>query len=967
MPRTKKKAQNDVAGDTISPRATRNSGIWKQKNPNDQDSNNNENKKRDSGISEISKTSSNQPYVLKKIPVAPKTPEVKKNKIPKKESIAQPTQKSKQKRQLSFYTARSHRSDSYTSLSSTDSQFQVDTLHLEKEQGANLQIRQLIIRRLSNATYVNDPSTWTTDHILPSKNIQYKLEHHIPEEAQKHISSKLPNRTGNLIKRRLSHDPADWTIEQDLPELLKNRLSANKWTPTPDSTQLPNGLSNLLKRRLSTDSTDWTPEQNISHLLKNRLGDVFYQKPLTPNGNSTLPSKDPIRLLKRRLSSDILDRYPLPDTISAMLIRRLGNKTYIGSRTYNPAITKNLEFLLKFRLTEDSYNYTPPNRNIRELLIRRLVDNSLPIDYHGRQSQLPSKEPKQVLLRQLSDDEMDRYTFSSKDISPMLKERFPSRDNFDNHGRDSELPSKTVKKLLDKRLGQENKEDVSNLLKRRLLNDGYEKPDLPNMLKIRLHDNQMGVMGQIRIPHFDEDATVADILAEVPYSAIHLRLGVYLLSTQLTWSCMFNIIPLTLPSISQEFNLTKSAASLSACLLMLGGLCGTIVGSFGSDLYGRKKMHLCAGISALTLLIAQITTPSRIGLFFTLRFMLGICFGLGISTKNAYFMEFLPIRRRGVFMMFMGIGWSLGNFYCIILASLFQDWRWCFLGTMLPIVTYCAMLLTPGFLPESPRWLFVNGREEEGRKIISNMWGGRVDCSRVCVVSPKNKRQTKIKEQLDGTWRQRLDMILSPQHINATMLCCLCYVCISGGNYGLSTWKVEFIDPTHAAIPAIGLVIVELTSILFAIPGAFLAEKLGRRPLLCMGFFGSMASMCGGVLISSAMPIHSNQRYYFLIMFIALTQGTTCWVWDNIQTMTLEMFPTYCRGTAVGLVNCCNRLSATIFTYVIGLAIEISPTFAFSLLVFLFMCGGFSALRLPETSQIKMQDIADEDDTKKVK
>ena len=159
-------------------------------------------------------------------------------------------------------------------------------------------------------------------------------------------------------------------------------------------------------------------------------------------------------------------------------------------------------------------------------------------------------------------------------------------------------------------------------------------------------------------------------------------------------------------------------------------LAGAVLGAvlFGqlTDRLGRKRLF---SITLIVYLVATACTAFAWDLrsFAIARFFTGAGIGGEYSAINSAIQEFIPARYRGrTDLAINGSFWvgaavaGAGSILLLDPAIVNPElgWRLAFLiGAGLGLF----ILLLRGFLPESPRWLMIHGRAEEGEKIISEI------------------------------------------------------------------------------------------------------------------------------------------------------------------------------------------------------------------------------------------------------
>jgi MFS family permease len=166
------------------------------------------------------------------------------------------------------------------------------------------------------------------------------------------------------------------------------------------------------------------------------------------------------------------------------------------------------------------------------------------------------------------------------------------------------------------------------------------------------------------------------------------------------------------------------------------------------------------------------------------------------------------------------------------------------------------------FLPESPRWLYVNGKQERAKAILTRYHGnGNPESAWV-------KLQMHEYEELldmDGSDKRWWDYrALFRDRPAVYRLSCNMAISIFGqwaGNAVLSYYLSAVLDTCGFTDPIVQANITLINSsqqFFFAICGALLVDRVGRRPLLIFSFTGCCVIWCG-MTIASAMFNQSPQ------------------------------------------------------------------------------------------------------------
>lgn len=186
-------------------------------------------------------------------------------------------------------------------------------------------------------------------------------------------------------------------------------------------------------------------------------------------------------------------------------------------------------------------------------------------------------------------------------------------------------------------------------------------------------------------------------------------------------------------SMSDALADPKTGLGLSSFDVGLAGavyVAGACVGAlfFGqlTDRFGRKKLFLITlGVyTAATVLTAFSMTPMW---YFVARFITGAGIGGEYAAINSAIDELIPAKYRGrVDVAINGSFWVGAAGGALLTIPLLdptmvdQDWGWraAFgLGAILAV----GILLVRRNVPESPRWLFIHGREDEGEAIVRDI------------------------------------------------------------------------------------------------------------------------------------------------------------------------------------------------------------------------------------------------------
>jgi MFS family permease len=165
-------------------------------------------------------------------------------------------------------------------------------------------------------------------------------------------------------------------------------------------------------------------------------------------------------------------------------------------------------------------------------------------------------------------------------------------------------------------------------------------------------------------------------------------------------------------------------AGMAASMYVAGACFGALMFGRLTDKFGRKRLFMITLAVYLvgTFATAFAWTPV---FFFACRFITGMGIGGEYSAINSAIDELIPAKHRGrIDILINGTYWAgaaLGALLSVVALNVFSpflDWRVCFgLGFILGI----AILIVRRHVPESPRWLFIHGREDEAEAVTQDI------------------------------------------------------------------------------------------------------------------------------------------------------------------------------------------------------------------------------------------------------
>ncbi|HUG46397.1 MAG TPA: sugar porter family MFS transporter [Sphingomicrobium sp.] len=372
----------------------------------------------------------------------------------------------------------------------------------------------------------------------------------------------------------------------------------------------------------------------------------------------------------------------------------------------------------------------------------------------------------------------------------------------------------------------------------------------------------------------------------------------------------------TVPGLQQAFNSTDAGTGFNVASMLLGCAVGAFIAGRLSDMIGRRNVLLIAAvffiISAWGSGIAG-SSPE----FVMYRFLGGLAVGAASVLAPAYISEVTPASVRGrmssiqQIMIIVGLTAAfLSNYLLAGAAGLstqtwwlgYEAWRWMFWIELLPASLFLIALL---FIPESPRYLVLNGREEKARHVLTRLFGRAAAERKVQEIRESLARdlhRPKLSDLVDkGSGRVRKIVWVGIGLATFQQLVGINVVFY----YGAVLWQAVGFTENDALL--INVVSGSL-SILACVAAIALIDRIGRKPLLLIGSAGmavtlglmaiafSTGSLVGGTLELSdnagALALVSANLY---VIFFNFSWGPVMWV------MLGEMFPNQIRGSGLAV------------------------------------------------------------------
>ncbi len=402
--------------------------------------------------------------------------------------------------------------------------------------------------------------------------------------------------------------------------------------------------------------------------------------------------------------------------------------------------------------------------------------------------------------------------------------------------------------------------------------------------------------------------------------------------------------------INRDFNLSHQQTELVVSSVLLGAFLGAAMSGRLCDIIGRKRIII---ITALIFIAGTLLTAFTPNLSYLVvgRITLGVAIGIASFAAPLYLAEISPRKKRGMLVSLNQLAITLG-----ILASYLVDyyftadaaWRMMLLTGVVPAL---LLLLGMCFLPESPRFLLLHGKENKARGILQRI-----------------RTQHEIDSEIHSIqknahthwhWRDMFSNIKLTKIVFIGMLLAT-FQQITGINtiiyYAPTIFKLAGFDTSHAILVTS---LVGLTNVIFTIIALPLIDHLGRRNLLFIGLSGMIVSLMMLGFAFSQPELMQSFRYLALLSMLIYIACFAVSLGPIVFVVISEIFPLAVRGLGMSLAMGANWASNMLVAYTfLSLIHLVGPTYTFYLFAMISLITILFVYHfIPETKGCSLEQI----------
>ena len=425
------------------------------------------------------------------------------------------------------------------------------------------------------------------------------------------------------------------------------------------------------------------------------------------------------------------------------------------------------------------------------------------------------------------------------------------------------------------------------------------------------------------------------------------------------------VISGTTSIVKNQFALTDMMEGWYVGCALIGSICGVLAAGTLSDYLGRKLTML---ISAALFSISAIgcAVCGSFDALVAFRIIGGVGIGIVSIVSPIYISEVSPAKIRGTLVSLYQLAVTVG-FLLAYLANWVIDvngdmavagdlwtniwncemWRGMLGSETLPALLFFFIIF---FIPESPKWLIVNGKLDKASLVLSKIYSTEEE-----VKEEINVTNASLKGESKGKWSDLLKPGILLAVITGSAIAILGQ--FMGVNAVLYYGPKIFADAGFDN-PMFSTVLVGVVNMVTTILAVFIIDKVGRKQLIYWGVSGMIICLMAiGIYFAWGSQIGLGNGF-MLTFFLAYVFCCAISISAIVFVLLSEMYPNSVRGRAMSIAG----FALWIGTYLIG---QLTPVLlgwsqAGTFFIFAVMCVPYMLIMwkvVPETTGKTLEEI----------
>jgi MFS family permease len=403
-------------------------------------------------------------------------------------------------------------------------------------------------------------------------------------------------------------------------------------------------------------------------------------------------------------------------------------------------------------------------------------------------------------------------------------------------------------------------------------------------------------------------------LDRLPWSRFHWRIVIGLGTVWILDGLEVTIVGAIAPRLTESgsgIHMSTADVGIAAALYVTGACLGALLFGQLTDRHGRKKLFM---VTLLLYIAATVATAFAFApwYFFLCRFLTGMGIGGEYAAINSAIDELIPARNRGrVDLAINGSFWvgaAVGGLVSLLLLdrSIFATdvgWRLAFgAGALLGV----GILFVRRHVPESPRWLFIHGREQEAERIVAQIEAEvRAEAG---VDLPEPDQYLTVRQRKAIPFRE-IARVAARRYPTRALLGLSLFIgqafLYNAVTFDLGTILNRFFAVGSSTVPYF-MVLFAVSNFLGPLLLGRLFDTVGRIPMIAGTYLGSAASVVVLALLlrSGHLTTWSFMAFVLATFFLASAGASSAYLTVSeifpMETRALAIALFYAVGTAIG-------------------------------------------------------------------
>jgi SP family galactose:H+ symporter-like MFS transporter len=405
--------------------------------------------------------------------------------------------------------------------------------------------------------------------------------------------------------------------------------------------------------------------------------------------------------------------------------------------------------------------------------------------------------------------------------------------------------------------------------------------------------------------------------------------------------------------IKKDWNLTTTQLEQITSILSIGAMFGALFSGLITRIVGRKKALLTAAFM-FTIFVIVAATAKNFGYLLFARFALGLTVGLSSFAAPLYLSEIAPHKIRGSLIAIYQLAITVGLFSIFLsnaVLARYGSWRLMFAVIVIPS---SIMFFSALFLPKSPRWLMLVGKNKEALDTLHHV---RADENEINfefkeIQASLNYKKTTILSLL--TNKNFFKLLLLGMSLQLLQQFC--------GVNAFGYYSTSIFASAGLSNPALGTVIMGAIKVVGSIWAIIYIDRWGRKPILYLGLTISIISLLIiGILfhIESVTSTSSTIGNLMLITTLLFQAGYSISLGPLIWVLCAEIFPLAGRDLGITVTTATNWIGNAILSrYILTMIAALGASITFW--IFGGVCvAGLVLVNLftPETKNVPLEEI----------